>query len=135
MRITILDLEAEPPDFCDVEVALQRRASSPIPLIAAKWQKLLDLVRVLRADGLQPEARALIVGEELSLFPRNPANRIVNVRVRVDWQDYAPLRDGLPELHYRLQIERPGAKLSKDARTRSPEEAGQIIREALGWSR
>jgi hypothetical protein len=94
----------------------------------------LELVEVLYADGEKPEALGIIFRDELSLSPRDRANR-VTVRVRVDWQDFAPLCDGLPEMHYGLQIERQGAKLNTDARTRSPEESGRIIREAFGWSR
>jgi hypothetical protein len=134
MRIVTLDLDADPPEPCDVEIPLRRLASAPDRLVAARWQMLLELVRALRADGPHPEAWASILGEELYLSPGNPANR-VTVRVRADWQDGAPLRDGWPEFHYRLQIERSGARLSQDARTQSPEEAGRIIREAFGWSR
>jgi hypothetical protein len=135
MRIVTIDLDAGPDErFCDVEGPLQRLASSPERLVAARWQMLLDLARVLRADGPAPEAWGLILGDELSLSPGTPANK-VTVQVRADWKDHAPLRDGLPEMHYRLQIKRPGAKLSTDARARTPEEVERLIREAFGWSR
>jgi hypothetical protein len=57
----------------------------------------------------------------------------VSVSVRVDWRDYAPLRDGLPEMHYRLQVERPGATLTEDVRAKDVFEAARSIREAFGW--
>ena len=133
MRIVTLELDADPPEPCDIEVPLQRLACSPEPLVSVRWHKLLDLVEVLRADGPHPVAWGHILGDELLLSPGNPVNR-VTVRVRVDWQDFSPLRHGLPEMHYRLQIQRRGAKLSRDARAPSPEEVERIIREAFGWS-
>jgi hypothetical protein len=134
MRIVTLELDTDPPEPRDIEVPLRRLASSPERLVAARWQKLLELIQVLRADGPYPEAWGHILGHELYLSPGNPANR-VTVRVRADWQDFAPLRDGMPEMHYRLKIQQRGAKLSRDARAKTPEEVEQIIREAFGWSR
>jgi hypothetical protein len=138
MKIVALDLDADSPERCDVEVLLveillRRLASSQDRLVAAKWQKLLELVEALCADGPYPEAWGHVQGDELYLSPSKPANP-VTVRVRADWRDFGPVVDGLPEMHYRLQIERRGAKLSRDARARSPEEAERIIREAFGWS-
>ncbi len=63
-------------------------------------------------------------------FPSKPK---VCVSVWVDWQDYTPLRDGLPEMHYRFQVKRPGKTISEDARTKDPVEAERIICEAFGW--
>lgn len=134
MRVSTLNFDANPPERSDMEVSLRRLASSPDRLVAAKWQKLLELVHALRADGPNPDALGLIVLDEFWLSPANPANRVL-VGVRVDWRDFAPLVDGLPEMHYRMQIQRRGCKLSKDARARTPEEAGRIIRDAFGWSR
>ena len=133
MRIVTLDLDAKSHEFCDIAIPLQRLATSPDRVVAARWQMLLDLVEVLRVDGLHPTAYAQIICDELDLWPGNPANR-VHVRVWVDWKDFAPLRDGLPEMHYRLQIKRPGRIATKDARSRDAEEVNRIIREAFGWS-
>lgn len=63
-------------------------------------------------------------------FPLKPGIRI---SVRVDWRDRAPLRDGLPEMHYRFQIERPGKTISEDARAKDVVEAERVIFEAFGW--
>jgi hypothetical protein len=57
----------------------------------------------------------------------------VLIRVWVDWHDYAPLRDGLPDAHYRFQIRHGDAALSGDARAANPEEAERVIREGFGW--
>jgi hypothetical protein len=38
-------------------------------------------------------------------------------------------------MHYRIQVERRGAKLTQDARADSTEEADRVIREAFGWLR
>jgi hypothetical protein len=133
MRLLTLDLHVDPPQACDIEVPLRRLASSPERLVAAQWQKLLELVQTLHEDGPYPEAWGQVLGDELYVSPENDANRVV-VRVRADWRDHAPWRDGLPEMHYRLQIERSGAELSEDARARSPEEVRRIIYEAFGWS-
>ena len=135
MRIVTLDLSVDPAEPCDIELPLSRLVSSPNRLMATQWQKLLDLVQLLQADGPHPEAWGQILGDELYLFPEDNSANLVTVRVRADWRDFAPLLNGLPELHYRLQIERDGAKLSKDARTHNPEEAERIIREAFGWSK
>jgi hypothetical protein len=132
MQIIILDLDSDPPEWCDIEIPLRRLASSPQPVVAARWSKFLELVEVLRADGPHPEVQGLILCDELMLTRRG---NLATVRVRVDWRDYAPLRDGLPEMHYRVQIEPRFAKLSREVRTRSPEEVEGIIREAFGWSR
>ena len=63
-------------------------------------------------------------------FPPKPKTR---VSVRVDWRDYAPLRDGVPEMHYRFQVERHGKTITEDARAKDPAEAERIICEAFGW--
>jgi hypothetical protein len=63
-------------------------------------------------------------------FPRKPG---VRVSVRVDWRDYAPLLDGLPEMHYRFQVERPGKTITEDARTKDLAAAERFICEACGW--
>jgi hypothetical protein len=63
-------------------------------------------------------------------FPTQPG---VRVSVRVHWRDYAPLRDGLPELHYRFQVRRPGKTITEDARANDVVEAERIICAAFGW--
>jgi hypothetical protein len=134
MRIVTVELSANSrPEPIDIEILLRRLASCPEPLIAAQWQKLLSLVEALRTDGPHPTVQAQVLGSELYLWP-SISSKVV-VRIRVDWQDFAPLQGGLPAMHYRLQIQRRGATLSKDARTERAEEVEGIIREAFGWAR
>jgi hypothetical protein len=134
MRITGLDLDADPPKRCDAEDLLERRTSDPDRVSAARWQMLLALVRVLRAEGSHPEAWGFLLGRELQLYPGN-ADNPESVRVWADWPDYGPVRDGIPVMHYRLQVKRRGATRTRDARASSAEEAGRIIQEAFGWLR
>jgi hypothetical protein len=75
-----------------------------------------------------------VLNRELTLMPANPANR-VSVRVWTDWRDYGPVRDGLPVLHYRMQIQRRSSQRTVDARADSPEEAKRIIYQAFGYLR
>jgi hypothetical protein len=131
MRIINLeDREAQ-----DIEAPLRSLASSHDRLEAFKGRKLLELVRHLQAQGPAPE----VIGrlwwrQQLLLTPRSTTNRAA-VTVWIDWRDYAPVRDGLPEAHYRLQIRRGNAALSQDARAATPEEVERIIWEAFGWVR
>lgn len=57
----------------------------------------------------------------------------VEISVRVEWSDDAPLRDGLPEMHYGFQVRRPGKTDSEDARAKNVAEAERILCEAFGW--
>ena len=125
--INLLDLEAN-----DIEAPLQQMASSGDRLEAFKGQKLLELVRYLQVQGPAPRACGHLMLKELWLTPYNAANQVL-VKVWVDWQDYTPLRDGLPAAYYRFQIHRGNAPLSRDARAATPEEAEQVIWEAFGW--
>jgi len=129
MRITNIDQRAY-----DIEALFVAMASSEDCLQAAKGRMFLELVRYLNSQGTAPQACGFLIGGEFWLKPANPANRN-SVKIWVDWRDYAPLRDGLPEMHYRLQGARPGSRVSQDARAESPEEVAQAIWEAFGWTR
>lgn len=133
MRIKTFDFNSEQPQPCDVEEALRRRIVSSDRLAAARWQKLLELARVLQADGPHPEAWSFLLGDVLHLRPSNPAN-CVSVEIWTDWQDYGPVSDGLPVLHYRLQIRRGKAPRSTDVRAEHPEMVRDLILQAFGWS-
>jgi len=134
MQIVTFDI-VDPETFAprDIEIPLQRLAESPDPLTAVKWRALLELVRVLRDDGRHPQAIGFILNDEMTIHPRNQANR-ATVSVRVDWYDFAPLQDGVPALHYRLEIGRRGGDLTKGVRTPDAQEVRTLIREAFGWS-
>lgn len=119
-------------DTHDIEAPLLRMASSADRLEAFKGQRLLELVQHLQAQGSAPRACGHFLLGELWLSPYNSSNRVL-VKIWVDWQDYSALRDGLPQVHYRLQIQRGKSRLSREARVLTPEEAEQVIWEAFGW--
>jgi hypothetical protein len=118
----------------DVEAQLRQRVSGENPIDDCRTRLLLELVQHLRRQGSGPRAFGLIVGDELWLSPARAAN-LVLVKVRVDWHDQGPSRDGVPVMHYRLQFRRGKAGLSTDARAESPEDAEQVVWEAFGWKR
>jgi hypothetical protein len=125
--INLLDHERH-----DIEAPLLQMVSSEDHLEAFKGQKLLELVRYLQAQGPAPRACGHLMLGLLCLMPSGSASQ-VSVDVWVDWRDYGPLRDGLPEAYYRLQIRRGKAPCTRDARAATPAEAEQIIWEAFGW--
>jgi hypothetical protein len=131
MRIRTLDLTANTPELCDLDVPLRRLAASPEPLTAARWQKLRELVQRLGVDGPYSEAWGQVLCDELYLYPPGAANG-VTVRASADWYDYAPLEAGRPVMHYRLRVQRQGAEFTEDVRTQRLEEADRMIREAFG---
>ncbi len=133
MRIKTFDFTSEQPQLCGLEEALQRRIVSSDRLAAARWSKLLELARVLKEDGPYPEVWSCLLCDVLHMGPSNSANR-VSVDIWMDWQDYGPVSDGLPVLHYRLQIRRGTAPRSTDARADRPEKARDLILQAFGWS-
>jgi hypothetical protein len=149
MRITTIDLDED--KACGIDVPPRRLAASHEPLEAASWQKILELVTHLQSSGSEHELWGQIMLQRLNLLKRErpdpardremqefmgewfPLKAEVCVSVWVDWRDYAPLRDGLPELHYRFQVKRPGKTLTEDARAKDLMEAERIICEAFGW--
>jgi hypothetical protein len=120
------------PETHDIETPLRTMALSADRQEAFRGQRLLELVQHLQAQGPVPRACVQLLLRELWLRPYNHANRVL-VKIWVDWRDYSPLQEGLPEAHYRLQIQRGKAPLSRDARASTPEEAEQVIWEAFGW--
>ena len=59
----------------------------------------------------------------------------VKVTIRADWRDYGPVRDGIPEMHYRFRVKRPGKIATEDARAKDELEAKLIVCRAFGWYR
>ncbi len=100
----------------------------PDPIRDMQMKRFMGEWRVLNPDPATWGDR--LSREMRRRFPPKPG---VRLSVRVDWRDYAPLREGLPEMHYRLQVERPGKTISEDARAKDVVEAERIICEAFGW--
>lgn len=114
------------------ERALRQQAAGNDPVDARRARKLLDLVRYLEAQGPAPRAFAHLFFDELWLTPFREADPAM-VHVSVDWKDFGPVQDGIPEMHYRLNYKRAGSELSIDASVRDPDEAERVIWEAFGW--
>ena len=134
MRFQTVARQGDKLGLCDIDVPLLPLADSPEPLTAARWKKVLDLIRHLRSGGPDAEVWAHVFGNTLYLHPAHARERGVSIKLWIDWRDHGPMRDGLPVLHYRLQIQRPGSRLSEDARTEDPEEVRQILCRAFGWA-
>src|SRR5437868_6090676 len=117
----------------DIEAPLMKMAASDNRNEAFYGQKLLEFVRYLQAQGPEPCAFGHILVHELTLRPRNNPNRL-SVTIKMDWYDYAPLKDGLPVTHFRLQTVKKNAHLSDEARAFTMEEAERFIYQAFGWS-
>jgi hypothetical protein len=114
----------------DIEKPLRQLAATDDPLKAVKGQKLLNLVSYLQARGPAPEAYGSVRGQELWLSPWRRANR-VSIQIGLDWNDYGPLQDGLPLMHYRVKIRRRGEVLTTEERADLPEVVERIILEAF----
>jgi hypothetical protein len=107
---------------------LLHKPDPPDPVRDREMKKFID---EWRAENPDPTAWGNHLGREMRRrFPTKPG---VHVSLWADWRDYAPLRDGLPDMHYRFQVKRPGKSITEDARAKDPAEAEQIIRQAFGW--
>ena len=101
------------------------------PLDPVRERQMKEFMDEWRASNPHPTTWGNSLSREMRRrFPHKPG---IRVSVRVDWRDYAPLRDGVPEMHYRFQVERPGKTITEDARAKDPAEAERIICEAFGW--
>jgi hypothetical protein len=120
-------------DDPDIKPAVLRLAADADPAVARKGRMLLELVNHLEARGPAPDAFAHLNGDELWLTPANRYNR-ARVHVTVVWRDYGPVRDGLPEMYYRLSIRRDGMSLSREERSSDLDEIERTICGAFGWA-
>jgi hypothetical protein len=98
----------------------------PDPVRELQIKRFVDEWRAQNAD--RPTWGDQLRREMQKRFPAKPK---INVSVWVDWRDYSPLQDGLPEMHYRFKIECPGKTLTEDARAKGLAEAKRIICEAF----
>jgi len=119
-------------DDPDIRPIVLRLASDANPVAARKGRMLLELVNHLESRGPAPDAFAHLNGDELWLTPANRHNR-VRVHVAVVWRDYGPVRDGLPEMYYRLSVRRGGVSLSREERSSDLVEIERTICGAFGW--
>lgn len=122
------------PQEPDVKPALRLLGNTGDRITARKMQMLVDLVGFLEEDGPARLAFAHIYQHEIWLTPANQYNRAM-VKITVDWPDYGPLRDGMPAMHYRLQITRRAGAAIRDGRSPDIKEIRRLIFERFGWSR
>lgn len=122
----IINLLDSRPDAEDIEPPFLTTSADEDRLKAARAKMLVDLIRQLRSRGPTPEVFGFELLGELWLRPVDGANR-ASAKVWLDWRDRTPLRDGLPTLHYRIQITRPGMRLSEDVRAESVEDAARAV--------
>lgn len=93
---------------------------------------LIDLVDFLEEDGPAPLTFAHISQHEIWITAANQYNRAM-VKITVDWPDYGPLHDGLPAMHYRLQITRRAGAPIRDGRSTDMKEVRRLFFEGFGW--
>jgi hypothetical protein len=102
--------------------------------VALRNAKLLELVRFLALDDSPRTANALLVRDCMTLSPSRADLRVnANIEIQPDWHDYGPIRNGTPEIHYRVRITRPGVILSEESRVKNLEEVRLLICKAFGW--
>ena len=125
-------------DSEDIRSQLREAAADTNRLRAAWCHVLPALVEHLEAQGPEPtafgrlEAFGRLGQETLVLSPVSPSNE-VSVMVWADWMDYGPSQDGLPIIHYRIQIRRSARSLTRDERVASVTDAKRVIYQAFGW--
>ena len=125
--------EMQQPAAAPLAKGSPRSATGSQVIDSSSPASLLELVNHLEARGPAPDAFAHLNGDELWLTPANRYNR-ARVHVAVVWRDYGPVRDGLPEMHYRLSIRRDGMSLSREERSSDLAEVERAICGAFGWA-
>jgi hypothetical protein len=114
----------------DIEKPLRLLAANDDPFKAAKGLRLLELVRSLQASSPTPEAVGWVWGQELWLSPFGRVNHL-SILIGLDWNDYGPLQDGMPLMHYRIRIRRGDDVMTTDERGNLHEDVERIILEAF----
>jgi hypothetical protein len=105
--------------------------SQPAPPDPGRNLEMKKFMDEWRASN--PDSTTWANGLSRELRRRFPGKPRIQVSIRVDWRDYAPLRDGLPEMHHRFEVKRPGETITEDARTQDPVQAERIKCEAFGF--
>jgi hypothetical protein len=87
-----------------------------------------------RSEGDAAASFGIFASDEIWLWPASPGYQS-EIRIWADWRDRAPLQDGLPALHFRLQAKKRGEELSQDIRAETADHAAAAIFAVFGWSR
>jgi hypothetical protein len=82
------------------------------PITAARGAMLLALIEHLESLGPQAIVDCYWMQPELVIV----GGGLPAVDVSVDWNDYGPVIDGLPVMHYRVAVSKAGSALSDEAR-------------------
>jgi hypothetical protein len=54
-----------------------------------------------------------------------------SIQIEIDWNDYGPIENGLPLIHYRIRAKREGEQISREFRGRDSGEAATWLVEAI----
>ena len=92
---------------------------------AFRARLLVELVGLLRASGSQPRIYATLHGDEIWLSGKRRW-----AKVKIDWFDRAPLVNGMPNAHYRIEIH-ADRKLLREERAATKEEAALLLCQCL----
>lgn len=112
----------------DVFAQLRALAVSSDRLTAARGQMLLHLLEHLQRQSPTPGAHAIYVIDELWISVV-PGGKYVSIRI--DWPDRGEVKDGLPAMHYRMQLDRGERELSLNVRAATIPDAEKSLREML----
>ena len=108
----------------DVFARVREQAAASEPVHAAGARKLLELMEYLRGRGPTPKVGAMMFRNVLSLTLLHPQR---GVDVWVDWYDRGKMRDGLPVMHYRIDVRGPDSKITENHRAETMVEAAALI--------
>ena len=101
------------------------------PIDPVRKKKMREFMEEWRASNPDPTTSGDSLRREMR--KRFPPETGIRVRVWAGWRDYGPVRDGLPVMHYRFEVRRPGKAENVYARARDAAGAERIIRKAFGW--
>ena len=114
----------------DIRTPLVALEQNNDPVIAHRGRMFLELVNRLAELGPSPRTVGIFMMNELRLIAKKGPDKIT-AQIAVDWKDYGQVRDGVPEMHYRIGVHRHGKILTDETRTNDVVEAGRFILEAL----
>lgn len=113
MHIVVPDPDGE--GLANVRNVLESQLVTTHGIVSAKINMFLTLLGFLHDQGDEPEIAGILYDTELHLIASHRYK--TDVTMRVDTYDYSPLKNGLPQLHYRVSIREHGEVLSRDLRT------------------
>jgi len=117
-----------------------RNDTKPDAVIGAhRTEMMVRLVHHLENDVPGPVIGALKILDELSLTFVADKGHATHITISVDAIDYAPLENGMPPFHYRVNYTQPDDKnanrLSVDRRSNKIEDVADFVLEAIASCR